>query len=549
MLMITLQYSPQDPYGRYGVDHFIRRSGIPFEISTPTPTSVLITYAAGTPEDFLITISGNEIQNTLCGRIRSGNRTVPVCETPRETGEGDEVIAFFESPIKRYPCITRYKNNIEIGVDIFRETGYLLSGHLDRIRDTLDEPAKQDLASVPVIDVLEDILFSAIREGCYSQKIPLIFKSCWPDAKKFAVCLTHDVDEVKKTYQWITRPIRCVLAGDFRGLKAQGRSLLQKFKGVEPYWTFDDITAIEERYHASSTFFFLKETGNVSLFSPRTWNLYGRNHTYHDPRVVSAIRTVSDHGSEVAVHGSFYSFTKPASIAEETRELEDVLHGKVMGIRQHHLNLAIPDTWDYQADAGLIYDSSLGYKDRLGFRWGTSLPFYPFKGNEMCRIQEIPLLIMDVCLFSVRDPQAACFFISDEVEKFHGVLTLLWHPPVFNTTEFPDAREIYCKTIERAQERGALVTNALTIATWENNRTRTVLKCRWDDSEIIMEPSVPGQDCFISFDICPGSGFRIISGNAVVIGREVNSSDSRFERIDIRAYPDEKNKEIVVMNT
>ncbi|GAH60430.1 unnamed protein product, partial [marine sediment metagenome] len=30
------------------------------------------------------------------------------------------------------------------------------------------------------------------------------YKTMWPDNKRFAVCLTHDVDRVKKTYQYIT---------------------------------------------------------------------------------------------------------------------------------------------------------------------------------------------------------------------------------------------------------------------------------------------------------------------------------------------------------
>ncbi len=547
--MITIKYTCPDLYGRYGIDHFIKRSGIPFTITEPSPSCFQIDYASGTPKDFLITIGSNEIKNTLCGSIRCGDISARVCETPRETGNGDEVIAFFESGEKKYACVTRHKNGIDIGVDIFRETGYILSGHLDRIWNTLNDKEKQDLASVPVIDVFEDILLQSIREGCFYQKIPLVFKSYWPDAKKFAVCLTHDVDEVKKTYQWITRPIRNVMTRDFRGLKAQGHSLLQKFRGVEPYWTFNEIIAIEKHFHASSTFFFLKETGKPTLFSPRTWNLYGRNHSYEDPRVVAAIRTVFDHGSEVAVHGSFYSFTKPSSIAAETHELEEVMNRKVMGIRQHHLNLTIPDTWKYQAEAGLMYDSSLGYKDRIGFRWGTSLPFYPFNGKEQIRIQEIPLIIMDVCLLSIKDPLAASFSVSDKVEKYHGVLTLLWHPPVFNISEVPDAREIYCQIIKRAQERGAIVTNARNIVKWENNRNGKELNCRWNGSSIIMNPSVLAHDYFISFDIPAGSVFKILSGNATDIGRDTCSSGPRFERINIRAHTDEKNKEIVVMNT
>jgi len=544
--MITLEYCPQDPYGRYGVDHFLKKSGIPFKVKTPSASTLHMEYASEIAEDFLITVKGNEIKNSLCGKIRSGDVVIPLCENPHDTGNSDRVIAFFESGEKRYPCITLHKNGIEIGIDIFRETGFILSGHFDQIWNTLDETEKQQLASVPVIDALEEILLNSLREACYSLEIPLVFKSYWPDAKKFAVCLTHDVDEVKKTYQWITRPIKSVLSRDFQGLKAQGHSLLQKFRGNEPYYTFDDIIAIEKQFHASSTFFFLKETGKPGLFSPRTWNLYGRNHNYNNRRVRAAIQTVFDHGSEVAVHGSFYSFKDPGRIADETRDLENVLHRKVSGIRQHHLNLTIPDTWNYQSDAGLMYDSSLGYKDRLGFRWGTSFPFYPFNGKEQLRIQELPLIVMDVFLFSIKDPLAACYSMSDQVKRYHGLLTILWHPPVFNISEAPYAREIYCKIIQRAQEQGALVTNARNIIKWENNRDGKDLDCRWEGSSIIIEPSIPAHDYFISFDIPSGNGFRIMSGNAHEIDREVVTSDPRFKRIYIRAHTDEKNRKIVV---
>ena len=108
------------------------------------------------------------------------------------------------------PVSPEKMHGISIGIDIFRETGYLLSGHLDAIRHSLDSSTKQELASKPVVDFLETLLFNAILTGCQERDIPLVQKSSWPEGKKFAVCLTHDIDEIKKTYQWISHPGRCL---------------------------------------------------------------------------------------------------------------------------------------------------------------------------------------------------------------------------------------------------------------------------------------------------------------------------------------------------
>ena len=68
--------------------------------------------------------------------------------------------------------------------------------------------------------------------ACDTLRIPLVQKSYWPDNKSFAVCLTHDVDELKKTYQYITRPVIYMLKRDIQGLKGQLNSFCKKSKGM-----------------------------------------------------------------------------------------------------------------------------------------------------------------------------------------------------------------------------------------------------------------------------------------------------------------------------
>ena len=515
--MITLSYHPQNPYGRYGMDHFVRRSGIPFETGESAPEGSL-SYATSVEDQFAITVRGNTIQDRLCGQVSYRDTLVPVCEIPDNTGHGDLDLAFFDAAGTNYPCITKNAEGIDIGIDIFQETGYLLSGHYDRIWGNLDEPGRRRVASCPAADILENILMGSILEGCRSLRIPLVRKSPWPDAKKFAVCLTHDVDEVRKTYQWLTRPVRCLRRGDFRGFGAQVRSLFRRIGGAEPYWTFNEIASIENHFNAKSTFFFLKESGKTSFFSPHTWNLYGRCHSYREPGVLEAIRVVSGYDSEVAVHGSFYSYTVPGLIKSETRELESLIGKKVFGTRQHHLNLCVPQTWDYQRDAGLQYDSSLGYKDRLGFRWGTSYPFFPLTGETPHAIQEIPLIIMDIVLLSRKDPVGECLALAGEVERVSGVLTLLWHPPSFNDLEVSGSGEIYSRIIEQSVNRGAWVTSAKEILQWQQRRDSLGISLMENGNDFVI-PVNSGGNSYLSVYL-PFKTKPELSGNAIVLGKE-----------------------------
>ena len=63
--------------------------------------------------------------------------------------------------------------------------------------------------------------------------------------KSFVVCLSHDVDNVRKRHQYFSK-----FKQDPFG---QVKSL---FSRKEPYWNFDLIMDIESGYNVKSTFFF-----------------------------------------------------------------------------------------------------------------------------------------------------------------------------------------------------------------------------------------------------------------------------------------------------
>jgi hypothetical protein len=520
--MISLYYSTQNRFSLYGINHFIEKFGIPIEINKPSKSGIVIGYGTEFKGDFPIEIKENEIKNSICGRICTEKNKIPICEIPWDTGPGDEVIAYFENSTSRYPCVTRKDHGVSIGIDIFKETRYLLSGHLDSVRPSLDKTTQKELASKPVVDFLENLLFEAILIGCFERQIPLVQKSFWREGKKFAVCLTHDVDEIKKTYQWISRPVRFLAKRDFMGFRRQVTSFIQKIRGIEPYYTYDDIIRIEHDLGVKSTYFILKESGKASLFSLKTWYLYGRNRSLQNAEMRALIQRLTANGDEVAIHGSYFSFKDPVLLDEETRELEQLIHEKVIGTRQHNLNLKVPATWEYQVSAGLTYDTTLGFKDTIGFRWGTSFPFSPNTGEDSLPLIEIPLIIMDICLESSSSKIADCLRIADEVGHYQGVLTLLWHPPIFNRLEYPDARDIYIKLIQHCLEHGAWIVRARDIYEWQTLRNNNSFTCNYDPSTktCTIVPLPTDKDHFFTLCLPPQSDCIIRSDNADIIKRD-----------------------------
>lgn len=499
--MISFASATDDPVSRYGIDHFIRTMGLPVIPAPPSGDGVCVGYQADRKDRFSINIVENANFEVNAGTIVTDDQMYPLYQVPVDTHDtGHRCIAEFRSGNRRYPCISGSASEIRIGFDIFRLTGSLLTGRHEDVDETPER--KQDTPGIvpPLVDVYEDILFRAIVTGCREIGMPLVCKSHWPSGKAFAVCLTHDVDELKKTYQWITRPLRCIRTGDLHGFFNQMRSFSRKCIGNEPYWTFEEIVLNEKERGVSSTYFFLKESGEKSIFRPESWPLYGRCHSLQTPQAVTLIRQLADEGHEIGVHGSTFSPTDPGLLSAEKRELEEVLGTPVAGIRQHCLNLSIPDTWRFQSDAGFLYDTSLGYKaaDGSGFRWGTCFPFHPWSSEGTLSLLEIPLSLMDVALRDGRTGWDICTGIMKQVRERGGVLTLLWHPPVLNPLEYPVVGEWYWNMIETCKEDGAWVTNGRNIASWWLSREAAAHRCRYEDEKLLVscESSTP-----CSFDV------------------------------------------------
>ena len=276
-------------------------------------------------------------------------------------------------------------------------------------------------------------------------------KPAWPSGKKFAVCLTHDVDNVSRysIHQALRRtgkyPVRAGtvlswISNMFRSGIDLTRAVING-GSKDPLHCYEEWLHAEEKVDARSTFFFWPGKENVKR-PHHTDCLYNLSDTIvFDGRKCSVsemMREIDRRGWEIGLHASWYSFDDVSEMKRQKEVIEKVLGHDIVSVRQHYLHYDIKTTPMVQEEAKFKYDSTLGFNCDTGFRFGTSYPWniYDLEKESPCSVIEVPLIIQEGAL--LRDKRGLGLnedeafkrvtILAKSVEKVGGVLTLLWHP-------------------------------------------------------------------------------------------------------------------------
>ena len=177
------------------------------------------------------------------------------------------------------------------------------------------------------------------------------------------------------------------------------------------------------------------------------------------PSTRALIRRIYARGHEIGLHPSFETYLDADQLGREADKLRAVLNEEsipsvALGGRMHYLRWRTPETMRGWEQAGMTYDSTLGYADHVGFRCGTSheYPAFDLQVRQRLRLRLRPLIVMERSLFSpkylgVSAEHALCEIatLKDRCRKFNGVFTLLWH-----NSELVDnvSRSSYCSVIK-----------------------------------------------------------------------------------------------------
>lgn len=268
----------------------------------------------------------------------------------------------------------------------------------------------------------------------------------------FALCLSHDVDRIYKTYQYLWNAVQ----------KRDLRELAGVISAKNPYWTFGRTIDIESTLGVRSSFNILDEIKlsdrpKSEWFTKDGWKLFAGRYDIEDPEVAATLRVLEEFGWEIGLHGSYTSSENPDRFADEKEHIESVAGTELIGNRQHYWNLSPPDTWRHLRDAGIRYDTSLGSSTEIAFQHGHEL-IRPFDDEFVV----FPWSLMDGAAMASGDTPseiiANCLDVFAEAKDHRSAVVLDWHGgDVFSDQDYPGWGDMYKRLIERALEMDAWV--------------------------------------------------------------------------------------------
>ena len=355
------------------------------------------------------------------------------------------------------PLIERRNENYAIHYDILGLIYWMLTrieeiGRTDldahnRFPATSSHAYKHGYLERPIVDEWLHVLGQVIQRQ-------------WPclELKKhfFDMKVSHDVDTPSKygflSFNKLIRNMahNVVKKHDLRGafLAPWVRiNTTKQLHSSDPYNTFHWIMDLSERQGLRNAFYFI--CGHTDP--------HDADYRIDHPAIRSLMRKIHQRGHEIGLHPSYGTYNKPLIISKEADLLrktcaQEGIDQSGFGGRMHYLRWEQPTTMRAWADAGMIYDSSLGYADHAGFRCGTCFEYPAFDAvrQEEIKLRIRPLIAMEVTIMSSSymylgsGGRALKKFatLKNRCRAVGGTFTLLWH-----NSEISGNEELYANVL------------------------------------------------------------------------------------------------------
>jgi hypothetical protein len=186
-----------------------------------------------------------------------------------------------------------------------------------------------------------------------------------------------------------------------------------------------------EQHGLKSAFFFLS--------SGKSDDAINANYNLSEPWLLEIYRQIHQRGHEIGLHPGYGTYLDAARTGQEFEDLKMAvakagIEQEEWGGRQHYLRWKNPQTWQNWEDAGLTYDSSVGFAERPGFRCGTcyEFPVFNLQTRQALRLRERPLIVMETSVLNYMSLTREQAFeeiksLNTTCRRFNGDFTLLWH--------------------------------------------------------------------------------------------------------------------------
>lgn len=358
------------------------------------------------------------------------------------------VVQFDGRPVPRYAATLGTPGHTQLGFDVFRAAFHFLSREEEVVNAAaIDEHGRFPASAAllvrtgmqhrPVVDEYADLVARCL--GVRRDRVSA--------DRSFRVWCTHDVDNAfvhtSASHRWIARTSISRLVRGRPKLAARGLfgGLGAKWFGErwDPSNTFGQIMDLAEDAGIRSTFNFIADSAPVARLPHAAYEI-------DSPLIRALMHRIVDRGHEIGLHPSYGAHLCSSQLRAEVHGLERALRSvgirsPTIGGRHHYLRWDSRQSVGHWADAGLAYDSSIGFAEHPGFRAGAARPFrlFDWGRQRISALWERPLVLMDAAIVSPThlglDPLSdqACVLVEDmrgATRVFGGEFTVLWHNDV-----------------------------------------------------------------------------------------------------------------------
>ena len=361
---------------------------------------------------------------------------------------------------------------LRVGYDLFEEVQFLLvSG----------QPVEH--AGAPTLDL--HIAF--LRDQLCAAGIPLLEIPPIPQGYRFIACLTHDVDHPQiRRHRFDHTAVGFLLRASIGSLlqavrgRISVRTLLSNWAAVLK-WPFVQIGLAQdfwcdfaERYRKiedglPSTYFVIPFTGRCGqgvnkLTSSRRAAGYGARD------IEATLRKIVTNGGEIGLHGIDAWLNSSAGL-QELEEIRLLTNDREIGVRMHWLCFNEQSPKELER-AGASYDSTMGYRETVGYRAGTMQAYVPPGASSL---MQLPLHAMDTALFfpdylglTAQQADRVLARLVNDAVHFGGCLTINWH----DRSLAPERlwTESYRNLLDELRARGAWFATARQSVAWFRQR-------------------------------------------------------------------------------
>ncbi len=372
-------------------------------------------------------------------------------------------------PKKSNILCSHTEENLIFHHDILKSAFFLLSGyqeynshekdHLNRFPFERSVQNELSIIKIPVVNYYFEIIANEINRFFKRRRLKKCEKTnLFPS---FVFQLSHDIDRVD---YYTVNFLLFNLKSFFRQKKTTfqeipnvpflikiSKEILKFSKKENPYWDFEFLLNTEEQFHIKSNYYFLpKRERNIDA-----------SYSLREKRIVSLIKEIVNKGHEISLHGTVRSSEDKKALMEDIHQLKNIVKSRIYGIRHHRLSFSIPHTAILHQGTELSYDNTLLFASHEGFRNSFCLPFklFDFDNDTIIDHWLVPLNVMDSTLFDYRklnfvEAHRSVMELVEQVQKFNGVFSLLWHNGYFDETrKKPGLRKFYLEILSSVIKR------------------------------------------------------------------------------------------------